>query len=194
MVFFPSTLSNLKLFSLMHFKPNKLYHIHNLGINRQPIFFRNNHYPYFLKKIRTEWYPFADVIAYCLLPTQFHFIIQAKDTGCVHLKIQDQFVALQKLSQTIGHTLSSYTLAINKQMDRTGSLFNKKTKQTELNFSPSTPMNTCDLIYRIKEIHCKPVATGLCNNEIDWEFSSAREYAGQCKYRTCRTKVLSGLE
>jgi putative transposase len=177
----------------MHFEPDKIYHIHNLGINRQQIFFREQHYSFFLRKIRTEWYPVADVIAYCLLPTQFHFIIQAKPPGCMHLKIQDQFVALQKLSQAIGHTLSSYTLAVNKQMDRTGSIFNKKTKNTELNFSRSTPVNNNDLMYRIKEIHCKPVANGLCNSDTDWEFSSAREYAGLCKYKACRTNILLAL-
>jgi putative transposase len=174
----------------MHFEPNKLYHIHNIGINRQPIFFSDRHYQFFLKKIRIEWYPFADIIAYCLLPTQFHFILQPNSAGCRHLKIQDQLVGLQKLSQSIGHTLSSYTIAVNKQLDRTGCLFHKKTRHTELNFSASTPVNSYDLMYRIKEIHSKPVLHGVCKKETDWEFSSAREYAGLCKSRTCRKDIV----
>jgi putative transposase len=190
MFFFPLPDFHTRLVLIMHFEPNRTYHIYNLGINRQPIFFCNDHYRFFLRKIRIEWNPFTDIISYCLLPTQFHFILRPNHSGCIHLQIQEQFVALQKLSQMIGHTLSSYTKAVNKPLDRIGCLFHKKTRQTELSYSMKSPVDKNDLIFRIKEINAKPVLLNLCKYETDWKFSSAKEYVGLSNVKMCRTEIL----
>ena len=46
----------------MHFGPNQIYHVYNRGNNKQPIFFNDANYLYFLQKIKTEWKKYADVL------------------------------------------------------------------------------------------------------------------------------------
>lgn len=86
------------------------YHIYNRGNNREKIFFTQANYEYFLRKYQTYLAEHVDTYAYCLIPNHFHLIIQAKNQ-----LVSRQF---QKLFQ-------SYALSINKQEDRTGSLFQK---------------------------------------------------------------------
>ncbi len=52
----------------MHFAPHEYYHVYNRGNNKQPIFFNQVNYLFFLKKIRDQLLPCADIIAYCLMP------------------------------------------------------------------------------------------------------------------------------
>jgi putative transposase len=160
----------------MHFEPDQLYHVYNLGINTQPIFFSQKNYHYFLKKIRVEWLPYADIIAYSLLPTEIHFILSPNQYGCANLDIQKQESALQKFSLVIGCTLSSYTKAINNDLNRKGCLFHKKTKCSLLLLQPNTKIGWQDAALRMTNLHLKPVSHGLCSRPQDWKFSSAAEY------------------
>jgi putative transposase len=174
----------------MHFEPGQLYHLYNIGINTQPIFFSEKNYHYFLKKIKQEWLSFADVIAYTLLPTEIHFIISPNQYGCVNLEIQNKVTALQKLSLVIGCTLSSYTKAINNDMNRKGCLFHKKTKCTLLDQKTDCKLGWQDAAFCMTQLHQKPVKRGLCLKPIDWKFSSAREYYLD-KKGFCRKEHLS---
>ncbi len=53
----------------------KLYHIYNQGNNRQKIFFRQENYLFFLKKIKIHILPHADILAWCLMPNHFHLMV-----------------------------------------------------------------------------------------------------------------------
>ena len=97
------------------------------------------------------------------------------------------------LNQSIGLLLRSYTSAINKQRKRTGSLFRKQTKAECISCTNGvTPsFYTSEGIIKINTknpelqypqicfnyIHQNPVKSGLVQNAVDWEFSSARDYA-----------------
>ena len=63
----------------MHLCPGEYYHIYNRGNNKQPIFFNDANYIFFVKKIRKQLAPIADIICYCLLPNHFHNIIRSTD-------------------------------------------------------------------------------------------------------------------
>lgn len=160
----------------MHFEPGQLYHVYNLGINTQPLFFSKKNYYYFLKKIRIEWLPYADIIAYSLLPTEIHFILSPNQYGCINLKISKQESALQKFSLVIGCTLSSYTKAINNDLNRKDCLFHKKTKCTLLNLNSDSRIGWHDAAFCMTVIHQKAVKQGLCTQPYEWKFSSAGEY------------------
>ena len=98
------------------------------------------------------------------------------------------------LNNSIAVLLRSYTRAINKQENRTGSLFKPHTKAECLtNSSGITPafFNTkngtlINIPCNAKEypqicfnyIHNNPVKAGLVNNPEEWEFSSFREFLG----------------
>lgn len=115
----------------MQFEPTHIYHIYNRGNNSQPIFFKRDNYLFFLKKIREYVVPFSDVIAWCLMPTHFHLMIYV---NCVEIEIGEQVTShhlltkKRSLNDSIAILLRSYTRAIQKQENRTGSLFQNRTK------------------------------------------------------------------
>lgn len=64
----------------MHFESNHIYHIYNRGNNSQNIFFTRGNYLFFLQKIRKHILPYADVLAWCLMPNHFHLMVYVKIT------------------------------------------------------------------------------------------------------------------
>ncbi|MDD4236020.1 MAG: hypothetical protein PHF99_08405, partial [Bacteroidales bacterium] len=52
-----------------------IYHIYNQGNNRRRIFLIRENYLFFLKKIETYILPYADILAYCLMPNHFHLMV-----------------------------------------------------------------------------------------------------------------------
>lgn len=127
----------------MHFEPSHLYHIYNQGNNRQTIFFKRDNYLFFLKKIKTYILPYADIIAWCLMPNHFHLLIRVNQLnakvecftggatkGPTSSKTTN--TRTNNFQKSIGISLASYTRAINKQNSTTGSLFRSKTKAEPL--------------------------------------------------------------
>ena len=138
----------------MQFDKGFLYHIYNQGNNKQKIFFKRDNYLFFLKKIRVYVLPYADILAWCLMPNHFHLMVlvnevmvSPRDTVGVALSDTDgkigptshtdvKQVASDKLrtfNDSIGIMLRSYTNAINKQEKRSGKLFREATKAECLN-------------------------------------------------------------
>jgi len=90
--------------------------------------------------------------------------------------------------------LRSYTRAVNKQENFSGSLFKAHSKSECVNCPTGiTPSFISENGYtKIKDhnpenqypeicfnyIHQNPVKAGLVNKDTDWEFSSAQDYAG----------------
>jgi putative transposase len=105
-----------------------------------------------------------------------------------------QTLTARSLNDSIGIVLRSYTRAINKQENSTGSLFRKNTKAECVTcpdgLSPSwfvengvtTYFNTLpgDDYPQVcfDYIHQNPVKAGLVKIATDWEFSSAQDYNG----------------
>jgi putative transposase len=93
--------------------------VYNRGNNGQVLFFERKNYLFFLKKIKLEVSPFSDVLAYCLMPNHYHLLLSPKTHS-------EDFTSEQictKLSRKLGTLQSSYAQAINKEYERTGSLF-----------------------------------------------------------------------
>ncbi|MBS1510889.1 MAG: transposase [Bacteroidetes bacterium] len=70
----------------MHLIEGEIYHIYNRGNNKQLIFFNENNYLFFIKKIRVQLYDCADIICYCLMPNHFHLLIRANEKSIVTRK------------------------------------------------------------------------------------------------------------
>ena len=98
------------------------------------------------------------------------------------------------LNRSIGILLASYTRAINKQQNRSGSLFRPKTKAECITkpegITPSfyrtsvgTIINTHHAETHYPQvcfnyIHQNPVKAGFVNQAEGWEFSSCRDVCG----------------
>lgn len=153
----------------MTFRENCLYHVYNRGNDRQPIFFSRANYLFFLQKVRDSIRPHCELLAYCLMPNQFHFLLLATADALKTKLIGG--VEKNVLSEGFKSVLSSYTQAINRQEGRTGSLFTQNTKAKELS-GPDYGF-TC-----FQYIHQNPARAGLVKRLEDWEFSSFQDYAG----------------
>jgi putative transposase len=179
----------------MNLEQGNIYHLYNQGNNRDMIFFQMANYLYFLKKTEQHICPFADVLAWCLMPNHFHLIIAVRAqeqsdwvTPGHPVTTSDQY----QLNSSIATMLRSYTRAINIQQHRTGSLFREGTKAVWLgsiegeklkhrNHIGEVAVHNSDEEYLqtcFKYIHNNPVNDGIANQVTDWEFSSARDIAG----------------
>ena len=107
-------------------EPDCYYHIYNRGINRQPIFNSEAHYYKFLTLCQFYIPKIADVLAYCLLPNHFHFLLYIHPDGvppprrgvCVNSPLCNLF--------------NAYAQWFNKQSDRTGGLFQRPFKRKKI--------------------------------------------------------------
>ncbi|MBN2892260.1 MAG: hypothetical protein JXL97_10355 [Bacteroidales bacterium] len=187
----------------MQLEKGYIYHIYNQGNNHRKIFFKRENYLFFLKKVKTYFLPYCDIIAWALMPNHFHFMVLVKET---ELLVADNIqgftpsealnkkpTRLRTFNDSIGIMLRSYTRAINKQEGFSGSLFRAETKAECVNcpngITPSfitkngiteLNINNPDKEYPqvlFNYIHQNPVKAKYVAEANDWEFSSAQDYA-----------------
>ena len=174
----------------MEFFENELYHIYNRGNNRQPIFFNTDNYLFFIKKVRKFILPYCDILAYCLMPNHFHFLVNTDHRTIATKTIADKEKNI--LSEGIRMLLSSYTQAINKQNKTTGSLFQQNTKAKTI----TKGSKLYDLLC-FHYIHQNPIKAKLVEKMEGWEYSSFKDYCGLRKGTLCNQELafqLLGLE
>lgn len=167
----------------MNFQSNRFYHVYNQGNNRQSIYFNKNNYLYFLSKM-SNLKNYCEILAYCLMPNHFHWLIKTKDLDDLEEgeSYKTNSHPQQSLVRCVANLLSSYTQAINKQENRSGSLFRSRTKSKEIN-DPDYAL-TCFLY-----IHQNPLRAGLTDNLENWKFSSFRDYAGLRNGKLCNRQM-----
>ena len=189
----------------MFFETGHLYHIFNQGNNRVPIFFSRENYLFFLRKINRFVLPYADILAWCLMPNHFHLMVYVHTTeypvypidreNATPEMLQAGTVFLRSFNDSIGILQRSYTRAINLQNHSTGSLFRKNCKAVCLNpvngVSPAfyyahfgTRINVVNSEKEYPQacfhyIHLNPVKARLVKHPEDWEFSSYSDYSGK---------------
>ncbi|MBU0475759.1 MAG: transposase [Bacteroidetes bacterium] len=135
---------------------NTYHHLYNRGANKSNIFFDKESYLYFLKRLKyyKEKYQ-IEVLSYCLMPNHFHLFVKQETTDLL-------------ISEFISALLNSYVKSINKKFNRSGTLFQSKTKS-----KPITDEHY--FIWIIKYILENPVKAKLVQTISDWEFSNAKD-------------------
>lgn len=155
----------------MQFFENELFHVYNRGNNQQRIFFKPENYLFFLKKVRQHVQPHCDILAWCLMPNHFHFQVYA-DKRIIATKLIAG-TARNVLTEGIRNLLSSYTQAINKQNNTTGSLFQQNTKAKPISKGSNLYDQVC-----FHYIHQNPMKSKLVAKMEHWEYSSFKDYCG----------------
>jgi len=61
----------------MKLKSGEIYHVYSRGNNRQRVFYDRENYLLFLSKMQEYLSPQCDMLAYCLMPNHFHFLVHA---------------------------------------------------------------------------------------------------------------------
>lgn len=205
----------------MKYESNQIYHMYNQGNNRQPIFFEDANYHYFLQKVKKYLLPVADILCYCLMPNHFHFLLVPNEEAITPgklikprqmvLELQSTealpfvlYERQQKISQAVGELLSSYTKAINKRYERSGSLFRSKTKIKDGAIEDVVALNGPykQLFFRadndyarqcFEYIHANPVKANLVASPVEWPYSSAKDFAHKRPGYICNQKLARKL-
>lgn len=130
------------------------YHVVQRGNNKNPIFFRDEDYYYFLNVLREAKAKHPCLIyGYCLMTNHFHLLIQPKEKDNISLLIK-----------LLG---SKYVRYVNKAYKRTGTLWEGRFR--------------CSLIERelyflavLRYIEMNPVRAGIVNSPELYPWSSYR--------------------
>ena len=131
---------------MMFLEKGHIYHIYNQGNNRQKIFFNRENYFFFLGKMKEYILPYGDIMAWCLMPNHFHWMVYVKETTIIVSnegvtkatdgvtlshpvsKINSVSSKTRSFNDSIAILLRSYTRAVNKQEINSGALFREATK------------------------------------------------------------------
>lgn len=174
-----------------------VYHIFNRGVNRGPIFFNDGDYQRFIDaaehyvisnhKFSYERYnqkpnllnknssineePKVEILAYCLMPNHFHFVVkQIRDKG-----VTDYF----------GRLTNSYSHYVNLKYDRVGPLFQGRFRNVLVESEEQ-------LLHLSRYVHLNPLVAGLVSNLRNYHWSSYRGYLGADNDSFCTTDMVKG--
>lgn len=153
------------------FFKNEFYHVYNRGNNGQAIFFTEENYKYFLRKFYQYLSPYLDVYAFCLLLNHFHFLVRVRSE--LNLPDFQNLAGLRPhphpdrnpISQAFSNFFNAYSKAINKQENRSGSLFEKPFKRIWIH-------DNAYLTRVIYYIHRNPVHHKICKSLEEYRWSS----------------------
>lgn len=153
------------------------------------------HWLFYLKKVKVERSSFREHILKINLQ-RFNRIDPKKEIITSSPKESVLF------NNEIGKLQSSYTRAINKEMGWTGSLFRKNFKAKDGWIDDFITLNNTnkklnyqflqgnDYAYKcLTYIHDNPVSAGLVTQDVDWIFSSARDYKGLRNGSLCNLEL-----
>ena len=175
----------------MNFEPRHIYHVYNQGNNKKQIFRAHSDYVTFLQLFKSYSLPYCDVLAWCLLPNHFHFMLAANDQ--CHERIKQGNLAMDPLTNGFRKLLSAYAHDFNKRNNTSGSLFRPKTKAKDLSQQQLVKSWT-QLDYYANcfyYVHQNPFRHGLVIDLFKWKYSSFLFYAGS-RDRDLSNKKLAG--
>lgn len=147
-------------------EPGVVYHIFNRGNNKEDIFKEDKNYAYFLSLVEKYLLPIAEIYAYCLLKNHFHFVLRIKDIEF----IEDRYK--EKPHLPFSNLFNSYTKAINKTYNRTGSLFQEHFKRKRIE-------NDEYLTQLVAYVHLNQVKHGFTDDFINYRYSSYKAYVSE---------------
>jgi putative transposase len=143
----------------MLLETGKYYHFYDRSTNNEIIFKDDGNYRLFLEHYKQYTEQYLSTIAYCLMPTHFHFLIKVTDAD------------ISSLKKNLAALLSGYTKALNRSFNRHGSLFQPHSKAKEIDDEHYLPTV-------ISYIHQNPLRAGLVKHIEDWNYSSYPDLIG----------------
>ena len=140
----------------VEFVQGHFYHVYNRGVGRQPIFREGENYLFLLRRVK-QYASSLDVavIAYCLMPNHYHFLLR-----------QDGPQPAGWLPQRV---FNSYTKAFNKRYGCTGTLLEGPYKAIHID-------QESYLLHLCRYIHANPVRHGLVSDLAQWPYSNYLEW------------------
>lgn len=147
-------------------EPDRYYHVFNRGINGERIFSSHSNYQFFISKMQHHIGEIVDVFCYCLLPNHFHLLLRVKSEGEIMQVESNKTKSAQKLVyQKFSNFFNSYAQAYNKELGRTGKLF-------DLPFRRKNIEEEIYLRKTVLYIHQNPKKHGIETDIDKYPFSS----------------------
>ncbi len=113
------------------------------------------------------------IIAYCLMPTHLHLILQQLEENGI--------------SNFMEKVLKSYSKYFNKKYKRKGPLWETRFKNVHVDTDEQ-------LLHLTRYIHLNPVTALLVKKPEDWNFSSYKEYLGGSPRKICEFEEFIPIE
>lgn len=179
----------------------RYYHIFNRGTNRQLIFYKEENYSYFLRLLNKYLSDYVHFLSFCLLPNHFHLVVKVRDEIYVENKKNRSLSTknsgngslvrhtdegeIGKLTvRQLKRLFITYAMAINKQENRVGNLFDPKYKRLEITKQDY-------LEYVIFYTNYNSEKHGLIDDYKNYKFSSFQAIKGKSKTSIDREFVLN---
>ncbi len=163
------------------------YHIFNQGNRRQQLFFNEAHYLRFIEMVKKYIVPNAQLMAYCLMPNHFHFLLEATEQSVIERKQGN--IMTNELSNGFRMLQSAYAQTINAEQKEFGSLFKQKAQAKLIAGGIANLLNV--FCY----IHQNPKKAGLVTLLSEWKYSSFHSFIGVKNVSIIETdKVLKILD
>ncbi len=135
------------------------YHVYNRGAGRSPIFFTPANYEHCLRLVKSYHQRYgAAVIAYCLMPNHYHFLLRQETQ--------------RPLSDFLRVVFNSYVQAVNVQEARSGTLFEGRFRHVWVDREGY-------LVHLCRYIHLNPVRAAIVARPEDWPYSNYLEWTGR---------------
>ena len=135
---------------------DEYYHVYNRGAGPNKIFFEEDNYQYILRQTYKYARKFQlSIIAYCLLPNHYHYLIR-----------QDGDIPISKFPQSV---FGGYSRALHYRYGKSGTLFEGPFKSKHISTDEYLIQVCC-------YIHANPVRAGLVQHAVDWPYSDCVDW------------------
>ena len=154
----------------MIYQEGNYYHIFNRGCNKDNIFFSERGYNNLLSRMQqTKKAKNVEIIAYCLMPNHYHFLLYQNSENPVSNWLKSLF--------------SGYVQWMNRRYDRSGTLFERSAK-------PKLVSKDNYLVELIHYIHANPLKHSFVINPEDWKYSSLADYVDKGTSKLTSKRVI----
>jgi putative transposase len=141
------------------FRPGSIFHLFNHAVDDQLLFYDDQDYNFFLIAFSNHLrITPATVIAYCLMPNHYHFLLRQDDED--------------KIYRIFNYSFISYARYYNRKYERKGHIF-RSPLQHKIVDNPTYLLQLC------KYIHLNPVYAGIVDNPKEWEYSNYKEWINE---------------
>ena len=164
------------------FIENQFYHIYNRANGDDKLFYTDANYLYFLEKLNSYISAFVEIYTYCLIPNHFHLLVKVKDTIPTPVRFTELISSEGEepnkpdmynylITQAFSNFFNCYAKSINRQENRSGSLFERPFKRKLIDTEEYLRMI---IIY----IHLNPVHHQITQSYENYRWSSYQTLLG----------------
>lgn len=184
---------------LANFVENGIYHVYNRTNNKELLFKTDENRLFFLRQYAKYLEPYLDTFCWILLPNHFHFLVRIKNTEEIknHLKtissqilkpierkyLEDGITTELLIELEWKRFFTSYSMAFNKQHQRTGNLFHRPFKRVQI-------VKETHFTQAIIYIHANAFKHKICKDFMEYNWSSWRSLISSNPTKLCRQEVI----